>query len=59
MCECLQIHSAQGPSGKNKDYVFNLADCMRKMGVREEEDAHLFQIEALVRQIDGDESQTE
>ena len=54
----LQIHSAQGPSGMNKEYLFNLADSMRKMGVKEEEDGHLFQIEKLAREIEENIGET-
>ncbi|XP_050722118.1 putative glutathione-specific gamma-glutamylcyclotransferase 2 isoform X4 [Eriocheir sinensis] len=42
------IASAEGPSGSNKDYLFQLADTMRTLGVS---DSHLFNIESRVRKI--------
>lgn len=43
-----QIARAAGPSGENAEYLFNLADAMRGIGV---EDAHLFELERMVRAI--------
>lgn len=42
------IASAEGPSGSNKDYLFQLANTMRTLGVS---DSHLFNIESRVRKI--------
>lgn len=42
------IASAVGPSGSNKDYLFQLANTMRTLGVA---DPHLFNIESRVRKI--------
>ena len=44
------IHQAHGPSGANKDYLFNLAEALRQLEVIE---PHVFELEALVRQLDG------
>jgi len=44
-----QILSSQGPSGKNKDYVYALGKSLRDMGV---EDQHVFQIEELVNKME-------
>lgn len=38
----LQIHNAKGPSGNNKDYLFELAHALRSLG---KEDRHIFEIE--------------
>lgn len=43
-----QIAAAVGPSGPNREYLFNLAEAMRGIGV---EDAHLYELEAMVRAI--------
>ena len=40
------IATSQGPSGPNCDYIYELANAMRELGVDDEE---LFQLEALVR----------
>lgn len=39
------ILNARGPSGKNADYLFRLAEALRDMG---EEDAHVFDLERRV-----------
>lgn len=39
----LQIASAEGPSGKNRDYLTDLAQALRALG---KDDAHVFAIEA-------------
>jgi cation transport regulator ChaC len=41
-----QIAHSEGPSGRNCDYVYRLADAMRRMQV---DDAELFALEAAVR----------
>ena len=40
-----QIVRAQGPSGENPEYVFELAKSLRGMGA---DDAHVFSLEAAV-----------
>lgn len=40
------IHDACGPSGPNRDYLYNLADFLRGVGV---DDAHVFELEQRVR----------
>ncbi|XP_045113141.1 putative glutathione-specific gamma-glutamylcyclotransferase 2 isoform X6 [Portunus trituberculatus] len=42
------IAYAEGPSGSNKEYLFQLADTMRTLGVF---DPHLFNIESRVKKI--------
>ncbi|XP_045454515.1 putative glutathione-specific gamma-glutamylcyclotransferase 2 [Melitaea cinxia] len=48
-----QVISCKGPSGTNKEYIYNLAKAMRQLfpGVI---DDHLFSLEAAVRQLDPD-----
>lgn len=41
-----QIHRSAGPSGANRDYVFDLADALR---LANENDEHVFQIETMLR----------
>jgi len=43
-----QIYKCVGPSGPNVDYLFNLADSLRKMLVVDE---HVFKLEELVRSL--------
>lgn len=43
-----QIISAAGPSGRNRDYVYDLAKAFREL-FPEESDGHLFALEAEVR----------
>lgn len=43
-----KIYKCVGPSGPNIDYLLNLADSMRKMGVY---DSHVFELERLVRDL--------
>ncbi|CAH2239457.1 jg21466 [Pararge aegeria aegeria] len=50
-----QVISCQGPSGTNKEYVYNLAEAMRQM-VPDVIDDHLFCLEAAVRKLDPEKS---
>lgn len=45
------IFLCQGPSGKNRDYVYNLADSLRTF---QQYDAHVFAIESLLRDLEND-----
>lgn len=45
-----EIAAARGPSGANDEYVFELADALRRMGVG---DSHVFALEALLRRGKG------
>lgn len=42
------IAGSAGPSGSNRDYVFKLADALRKLGA---DDPHVFAVEAGLRDI--------
>nr|XP_026497336.1 putative glutathione-specific gamma-glutamylcyclotransferase 2 [Vanessa tameamea] len=48
-----QVISCSGPSGSNKEYVYNLATAMRQLfpGI---EDEHLFTLETAVKKLDPD-----
>lgn len=46
-----QIHRSVGPSGPNKEYLYNLADAMRDIAP-EATDEHLYELEAAVRALD-------
>ena len=44
------INQSSGPSGENAEYLFNLAEYVRRH-IPEDTDNHLFEIERLVNQI--------
>lgn len=48
-----QIVNCKGPSGPNKEYVYNLAKAMRELA-SEAKDDHLFILENEVRKMDPD-----
>jgi cation transport regulator ChaC len=45
------IREAAGPSGSNRDYLLQLADALRELGL---EDRHVFEIEAHILRLDQD-----
>jgi cation transport protein ChaC len=45
-----QISECEGPSGRNVDYLLDLADALRQLDAQ---DAHVFELEAAVRRISG------
>lgn len=45
----LQILNSEGPSGRNRDYVYQLADALRQNG---EQDNHVFSIEHLLKTME-------
>jgi hypothetical protein len=51
-----QIAAAVGPSGPNREYLFNLAEAMRGIGV---EDEHLYELEAKVRDLSSGDATRE
>ncbi|MFC4701148.1 gamma-glutamylcyclotransferase [Glaciecola siphonariae] len=44
------IYESEGPSGENKDYVYDLAEALRKHG---EHDEHIFAIEQALLEIEA------
>ncbi|XP_050354866.1 putative glutathione-specific gamma-glutamylcyclotransferase 2 isoform X2 [Nymphalis io] len=48
-----QVISCSGPSGSNKEYVYNLATAMRQLFPNTEDD-HLFSLESAVKKLDPD-----
>ncbi|CAH1635996.1 unnamed protein product [Spodoptera littoralis] len=52
-----QVLSCQGPSGTNKEYLYNLAAAMRELAPDVEDD-HLFSLEAAVRRLDTNTKKT-
>lgn len=51
-----QVISATGPSGRNRDYVYNLAEAIREL-FPGEEDSHLFALEREVRRQEAKEEE--
>jgi hypothetical protein len=51
----VQIFECSGPSGRNRDYLFNLADSMRQIS-DEALDSHLSDLEAAVRLLEQAEA---
>lgn len=49
-----QIAASSGPSGHNADYLFELANALRGLGVT---DTHVFELEAAVQRIMNDRNQ--
>ncbi len=46
------IVTSEGPSGRNTEYLYNLAEAMRSI---DPTDDHIFQLEKIVRQNDPDD----
>lgn len=47
------IHQSSGPSGHNRDYVFQLADALRALG---EIDEHVFAIDSYLKEFQAQET---
>lgn len=50
----LQIYEAEGPSGRNCEYLYNLCDAMREY-FHNVKDDHLFELERLVRKLEAED----
>ncbi|CAO1405309.1 unnamed protein product [Diamesa tonsa] len=48
-----QIFHATGPSGTNREYLYNLADAMRLI-YPTKDDPHLFELETMLRRMEAD-----
>lgn len=46
-----QIHRSHGPSGSNREYLFELAAALRALDARHDDDAHVFELDAAVRAL--------
>ncbi len=46
-----QIHRSQGPSGSNREYLFELAAALRALDARPDDDAHVFELDTAVRAL--------
>ena len=53
-----QIVTSVGPSGSNKEYLYNLAAAMRTIAPGED-DPHLFSLEAAVKKLDENKNDQE
>lgn len=51
-----QIVNAEGPSGRNDEYLFQMAETMRTL-VPHVYDEHLYELETLVRQLSQEQEQ--
>ena len=47
------ILTSVGPSGANKEYLYNLANALRELNI---EDQHVFELEEAVKQLDNIEA---